>query len=281
MPVGAGDRAPTAPPAVTVARALELATARLARAGIDSPRLDAELLLAEVLGGDRARLVIAAREPVKPRALAAFRALLDRREAREPVAYILGRRGFRHLELSCDRRALIPRPETELLVEIALTLAPGQRVLDVGTGTGAVALAVKHERPDLRVTATDASEGALALATENARALGLDVTLVAADLRGGVACDALLANLPYVPAGTPLAPEITEYEPAEAVFGGPDGLAVIRRLCAELDGVPVVALEHGFDQAAGVRELLAAAGFEQVDTRPDLAGHDRVTVGRR
>ncbi len=272
---------PADAPAVTVRLALELAGAELGPLGLDSPRLDAELLLAEALGVERARLVIAAADPVGEGPLGRFRELVARRAAREPVAYILGRRGFRHLELRCDRRALIPRPETELLVEVALTLPTAARVLDVGTGTGAVALAVKNERPDLVVSATEASEAALSLAAENARMLGLDVTVLAADLRGGVECDALLANLPYVPEGTPLAPEITEYEPAGAVFGGPDGLAVIRRLCAELDGVPTVALEHGFDQGAAVRELLAGAGFAGVATLPDLAGHDRVTVGRR
>jgi release factor glutamine methyltransferase len=269
--------------ALTVRGALSQATDRLTAAGVDTPRLDAELLLAEALGGTREQLVLRAAEPLDPQALARFEELLGRREAREPVAYILGRKAFRHIELAVDGRVLIPRPETELLVEVGLTLPPRARVVDVGTGSGAVALALKQERPDLELTGTDVSAKALAVARENAARLGLDVTFVPADLLEGAdaAADAVLANLPYVPQDTDLPPEITRYEPAAALFAGPDGLTEIRRLTRMLGSVSLVALEVGFDQAAAVAELLAGAGYGSVERLGDLAGHDRVLVGRR
>jgi release factor glutamine methyltransferase len=225
--------------------------------------------------------VLDAREPAPAAALERFQLLLERRLAREPVAYITGVRGFRQLELRCDRRALIPRPETELLVEVGLGLAPGLRVLDVGTGSGAVALALKHERPDLEVVGIDVSRDALSLARENALAFGLEVEFVLGDLRAGLDCDALLANLPYVERCAILAPEIELYEPSVALYGGEDGLDQIRRLVAQLEGVSVVALEHGFEQGTAVAMLLREAGFADARTLADLAGHPRVTVGRR
>ena len=262
---------------------LATAAARLSRAGSDTPRLDAELLLAAALGVDRARLVIDAREAVVPEAETAFWALVARRERREPVAYILGRRAFRRLELAVDRRALIPRPETELLVEVGLELPEGARVVDVGTGSGAVALALADERPDLEVWAVDASAEALELARANAERLGLSVSLHLADLLDGVPghFDAVLANLPYVAEGDAVAPGVREFEPGEALFGGPDGLEVIRRLVAQLDGVPLAGLEVGAGQAGAVEMLLRGAGFGLVERRQDLAGHERVVVGRR
>jgi release factor glutamine methyltransferase len=270
-----------APAAVSVRGALVGAVARLSEAGLDTPRLDAELLLAAARGVDRARLVLDAREPVSAAALERLERLVERRLAREPVAYILGLRGFRQLELRCDSRALIPRPETELLVEVGLGLAPGLRVLDVGTGSGAVALALKHERPDLDVVGIDVSCDALSLARENAMALGLEVEFVLGDLRAGLECDALLANLPYVERDAILAPEIELYEPSVALYGGEDGLDLIHRLMAQLDGVGMVALEHGFEQGTAVAMLLREAGFADARTLADLAGHPRVTVGRR
>jgi release factor glutamine methyltransferase len=155
-------------------------------------------------------------------------------------------------------------------------------VVDVGTGSGAVALALKDERPDLEVWATDVSTDALAVARDNAHALSLDVQFVHGDLleRVPAHADAVLSNLPYVPAGFELPPEITEYEPHGAVFAGPDGLGVIRRLVDQAVGVPLVALEVGFDQAAAVGGLLCAAGFRSVQRLKDLAGHERVVVGR-
>lgn len=273
--------------APTVRQALDRGTGRLKVAGVDTPRLDAELLLAEVLDATgpvgRERLVLAAPEAVDPAALARFEELVERRAAREPVAYILGRRAFRQIDLAVDRRVLIPRPETELLVEVGLTLPAGARVIDVGTGSGAVALALKHERPDLEVTGTDVSRDALEVAGQNVRRMGLDVELRRADLLHGMTdgFDAVLANLPYVAEGTELAPEITRYEPAEALFAGPDGLDQIRRLVGMLERVPMVALEIGFDQAGAVTEILKGAGFTTVERLRDLAGHERVVLGRR
>ena len=265
----------------TIGSALTAGAARLAAAGVDTPRLDAEVLLAGVLDVDRGRLVIDRDGALDGAAAERFEALLVRREAREPVAYILGRRAFRRLELMIDRRVLIPRPETELLVEVGLSLAPGSRVLDVGTGSGAVALALKDERPDLRVRGSDVSAGALAVARANAARLGLDVAFAQADLADSQPADALLANLPYVADGAELPPEITRYEPPGALFAGPDGLDLIRRLVAALAGpaVALLALEIGPEQAAEVSQLLWDAGFAEVGVRHDLAGLERVVVG--
>jgi release factor glutamine methyltransferase len=263
--------------ALTVREAVRRGTQVLRDAGSESPRLDTELLLAFALGIDRARLWM---EDVS--VPTGFDELLARRAAREPVAYITGVKPFRRLSLAVDWRVLIPRPETELLVEAGLGLARGARVADVGTGSGAVALALKDERPDLVVTGTDSSPDALSVARANASRLGLDVRFVEADLLGEARQDAVLANLPYVPAGAPdLAEEIVRYEPAQALFAGTDGLDVIRRLIARVDRVPFVALEVGLDQAPVVAELLGGAGFRSLETVRDLAGIERVVVGRR
>jgi release factor glutamine methyltransferase len=282
--------------------ALADATRVLAQAGCDTPRLDAELLLAEAVGVDRARLVLDADSPLDGAAAERFAAFVARRADREPVAYILGRKDFRHITLRVDPRVLIPRPETELLVGVGLTLPERARVVDVGTGSGAVALALKHERSDLVVTGTDVSEDALAVARWNAERLALDVTFVHTDMMDGVAgpfavdgvdapvvgdrvggsFDAVLANLPYVADGEELAPEIARYEPAAALYAGPDGLDVIRRLIQVVGGaprVPLVALEVGAGQADAVRQLLQRAGFGSTEALRDLAGHDRVVVG--
>jgi release factor glutamine methyltransferase len=215
--------------------------------------------------------------------LAEYEALLLRRVAREPVAYILGRRDFRRLTLAVDRRVLIPRPETELLVEVGLGLPFGVRVADVGTGSGAVALALKDERPDLDVVGIDLNEDAVAVARANALRLGLAASLVVGDLLAGVEgrFDAVLANLPYVADGASLAPEITLYEPPGALFAGSDGLDVIRRLLSQVAGVPVVALEIGSDQGDAVAGLMRSVGFTSVERLRDLAWHERVIVGRR
>ena len=205
-----------------------------------------------------------------------------RREAREPVAYILGRRAFRRLELSVDRRVLIPRPETELLVEVGLSLPAGARVVDVGTGSGAVALALKDERRDLVVRGVDVSADAVDVARANASALGLDVEFACGDLLDEVSdVDAVLANLPYVADGAELPPEITRYEPAGALFAGADGLDLVRRLVGVVagPGVALLALEIGPEQADEVSGLLWDAGFAEVAVRHDLAGLARVVVG--
>jgi release factor glutamine methyltransferase len=265
----------------SVSQALSDATATLSAAGCETSRLDAELLLSFVLGVGRERLVIDASAELDPSDLARFDELVARREAREPVAYILGRKPFRRISLVVDRRVLIPRPETELLVEVALSVRRGGRVADVGTGSGAVALALKEERPDLSVVGADVSPDALDVARANAEALGLDVEFVQADLLEGVPgpFDAVLANLPYVAEGSAVPPEIELYEPSLALFGGPDGMDIIRRLLTMTDDVPLVALEMGLGEA--VAGLVSAAGFPFVEILPDLAGHERVVVGRR
>jgi release factor glutamine methyltransferase len=272
---------PVAAPPVTVSGALAAATARLAAAGCDTPRLDAELLLADVRGTTRTSLYLHAPAVVDAAASARFGALIDRRAAREPVAYILGRKEFRRISLALDRRVLIPRPETELLVELGCTLETGLSVVDVGTGSGAVALALKHERPDLDVHATDISADALAVAHANAARLGLEVRFLEGDLTCDLRCDAVLANLPYVEEGAGLAPEISRYEPRVALFAGSDGLDVVRRLIATTGGAAVLALEVGAGQAPAVSELMRAGGYSSVLRLRDLAGHDRVVVGRR
>lgn len=223
--------------------ALRRATARLEQSRSPTARLDAELLLASVLGTDRAGLVLRSADALPAAAEEAFSALVARRVAGEPVAYLTGRQWFRRLELEVDARVLIPRPETELLVEAGLELPAGARVADVGTGSGAVALALADERPDLQIVGTDISPAALTVARANAARLGLGVELREADLLDVGPWDAVLANLPYVAEGSPeLASEVARYEPAVALYGGPDGLDLVRRLFALVDDVPFVAL---------------------------------------
>jgi release factor glutamine methyltransferase len=263
-------------------------------AGCETAQLDAELLLAEATGWDRARIAAEpdARLPVG--ASREFAEMVRRRVRREPVAYILGRKGFRRIELLVDRRVLIPRPETELLVEMAVELAPS-RVLDVGTGRGAIALAVADEVADARIVAIDTSFDAVRVAQANAEHLGL-ADRVDVILRGvsspedvgldGRPFDVLVANLPYVSESEweGLAPEIREYEPREALMPGPTGLEAIESLLgsiARLDQRPrALALEIGAGQATAVSDLVRAAGYSEVEVRRDLAGLDRVVLGR-
>jgi release factor glutamine methyltransferase len=270
-----------------VREAIAAASDAFAAAGVDSPRLDAELLLSEATGLDRAQLAAEPDAAVDAGAARRFGAMVRRRVRREPVAYILGRRGFRHLELAVDTRALIPRPETELLVEIALELEPGS-VLDVGTGSGAVALAVADEVPGAEVTATDTSEDALALARENAERLGLAdrVAFERGTVPPGRRFDLIVANLPYVRDDEldSLQPEISRYEPRQAVVAGEDGLETIAAVAAAssaaLTETGAVALEVGAGQAGAAAELLLDLGFGQVEGRQDLAGIPRVVLGR-
>jgi release factor glutamine methyltransferase len=269
--------------AASVHDALAAATDALTAAGVDTPRLDAELLLAEAIGNERARLAAEPETPVEPAAGRRFGEMVRRRVRREPVAYILGRKGFRNIELAVDRRALIPRPETELLVEVAVELAPGT-LLDVGTGSGAVALAVADELPGAAVAATDTSSGALGLARANARRLGLDGRVrFAMGAAPPERFDLVVANLPYVREDEwpTLAPEITEYEPRDALVGGRDGLDAIRSLLADPLDCAAIALEIGAGQADVVSGLVSDAGFRSIERRRDLAGIDRVVLGWR
>jgi release factor glutamine methyltransferase len=267
---------------VAVRDALDSAVIAITAAGSQTPRLDAELLLADALGVDRTALFLDPQRDVSGPAVRAFQDAVRRRSVgREPVAYILGRRGFRHIELTVDERVLVPRPETELLVEVGLSLPAGARVADVGTGSGAIALALKQERPDLAVVATDISFDALAVARSNAERLDLDVTFVEADLLDGVGeVDAVLSNPPYVAesARAMLAPEITRHEPPGGLFAGEDGLDVIRRLVPAAAGAGLLAIEVGQGQAAAVATLMREAGFGSVVVRADLAGIERVVV---
>lgn len=275
--------------------ALDGAVTAIGAAGCETPRLDAELLLAHALGVTRERLFIAcapqgdAELSVTGPSVRTFQDYVRRRSVlREPVAYILGKRHFRRLELAADPRALIPRPETELLVEVALSLPEDRRVLDIGTGSGAIALALKDERPDLQLTGSDLSGDALALARGNGERLALDVRWLTADLLEGVPdeFDAILSNPPYVPDRdrAMLAPEILRHEPVSALFAGKDGLDAIRPLlgqAAARSSVRLLALEVGAGQAAVVSELMRAAGFPAVRAERDLAGIERVVVGER
>jgi release factor glutamine methyltransferase len=269
--------------------ALEGAITAIAASGCETPRLDAEVLLSDVLGVRREQLLTDRTLTVAGPAVRAFQSAVRRRSVeREPVAYIVGHRGFRHLELATDARALVPRPETELLVEAGLELPRGVRVLDLCTGGGAVALALKDERPDLELTGSDMSGPALDLARENGARLGLDVRWIQADLLEGVPeeFDAVFANPPYVAdrERALLAPEILRHEPHGALFAGADGLDVIRRLLAQLaprTRVRTVALEVGQGQAGAVVDLTAAGGFVDCRCKKDLAGVERVVIGER
>jgi release factor glutamine methyltransferase len=273
--------------------AIEAATDAIGAAGSETPRLDAELLLCDATGWDRAQIATRPDMRLPVGASGLFAEMVRRRVRREPVAYILGRKGFRRIELIVDRRVLIPRPETELLVEVALELKP-RTLLDVGTGSGAIALAVADELPDARLVASDISTDALRIAQDNAKRLGLGdrVELVSRgvhSLRGaepdGRPFDLLVANLPYVsePEWEELAPEIREYEPRQALVAGPTGLEAIEALLAEVRKLGrrpgAVALEVGAGQAEAVARLVEGAGYRGVETRIDLSGIERVVVG--
>ncbi|MEA2375772.1 MAG: release factor glutamine methyltransferase [Thermoleophilaceae bacterium] len=262
----------------SVRDAIAAARVELEAAGCDSARLDAELLLADALDTDRARLHSHPEADVPAAAEERIGRHVARRAAREPVAYIIGWRGFRRIELKVDRNVLIPRPETELLVEVALELPRGASVHEVGTGSGAVALALADERPDLLVTASDSSTAAVAVARANAERLGLEIGLsVARGLPAEAAgADLVVANLPYVAEAemAGLAPEILDYEPRDALVSGPDGLDAIRDLVHQAPAGCRLALEHAPHQGARVRSLL-----REPLTLRDLAEHERVTVG--
>jgi release factor glutamine methyltransferase len=265
--------------------ALNASVDAMRAAGIDEPRLDAELLLCEATGWDRAYLATNPEAEIAPAAARRFGETVRRRLRREPVAYILGHKGFRHIELAVDPRVLIPRPETELLVELALEVQP-RTVLDIGTGSGAIALAVADELSGCAVTATDTSSAALEVARANAERLGLAERIEFAE--GTLPpepgeFDLVLANLPYVSEAEwgGLEPEVTEWEPREALLAGSDGLDAIRALLDAQPEAERLALEIGKGQVDTVAELMREGGFSTIEARKDLAGIERVVVGRR
>ncbi len=276
----------------TIKRVLAWAADDLRARGAASPRLDAELLLSQVLGVDRVGLIVDAERPLSKEELAAYRALHQRRRAGEPVAYLRGVREFYGRPFRVDARVLVPRPETEILVEVALERSRhaslSARVLDLCTGSGCVAVTLARERPTTQVVGADLSPEALVVARDNAVRLGAahNTALVVSDLFAAidpaVRFDVITANPPYIAedeiAGLPV--DVRGFEPRLALSGGADGLALIRRIVAEapahLAPGGVLALEVGAGQAPDVAALLEAAGFAEVDRRKDYAGHERV-----
>jgi release factor glutamine methyltransferase len=283
----------------TIRRVLAWAVADLRERGSDTPRLEAELLLAEVLGTDRVGLIVDAERPLDKTELGGYRALHKRRRAGEPVAYILGRREFYGRSFRVDARVLVPRPDTETLVETTLRrmgrAAMAARVLDVGTGSGCVAITLARERPTWRVLGVDVSEGALAVAWENATRLSAlpAVGFTRGDLGDALpphGFEAVVSNPPYIPtADLPgLARDVRDYEPRLALSPGPSGLEIIARivrdaprlLCPLAGRGGLLALEVGAGQAHEAARLLEAGGFTEIEIDKDYGGIERVVSGR-
>lgn len=278
----------------TIRRVLGWTTQHFEKKDLDSPRLTAEILLSFVLGCDRVRLYVDLDRPLTRPELTTFRALIERRMSGEPTQYLTGRRDFYGRTFSVDRRVLIPRPETELLVEAVLRYVPKDapaRVLDLCTGSGCIAATIAAERPQASVWATDLSPDACELATQNAEKLGVGarVTVRAGDLFGalppGVTFDVVVSNPPYIASGqiATLQAEVQK-EPHLALDGGADGLVLIRRIAGEartfLKPGGHLALEIGEEQGDAVQTLLQSAGFEDVRVEKDLARLDRLVLGR-
>lgn len=279
--------------ASTIGELLQMAQNSLAAS--ESRRLDAELLLAEVLGASRTTLLANPARPVAEEQRLRFHALLERRRRGEPVAYLLGRKGFWDFELRVDSRVLVPRPETELLVTHALAVLAGReaeplQLVDLGTGSGAIAIALARHSPRWQVLATDFDPQALALAAANAAELGApNVACLLSDWGSGLdgrRFDLAVSNPPYVAPGDPeLQPAVLSHEPRQALFAERDGFAALEAIVGQAAGFlrpgGWLLLEHGHRQGAGVRELLSTGAYVQVETWQDLAGLDRVTAGRR
>lgn len=276
---------------LTVSSTLVATIRRLAAHSL-TPRLDAEILLAHACGQTRSWLRAWPEHELDDAAQARYNDFIDRRAAGEPVAYITGTREFWSLELRVTPATLIPRPETERLVELALERIPADarwRIADLGTGSGAIAIAIAHERRNCRIVATDTSPDALAVAADNARRLDIDNI----EFRHGDWCAALgtdrfeliASNPPYIAAHDPhLAQGDLRFEPGTALTPGGDGLAALRAIVAQarrhLHPPGWLILEHGYGQAAAVAELLTAAGYVDIAGYTDLAGQDRISLGR-
>ena len=292
-----------APQTWTIEAVVKWATDDFRARGIDNPRLDAEILLSHALGTNRMQLILDGKRPLAPDELARFRELVKRRRAREPVAYLLGQREFYGRPFRVDSRVLIPRPDTETLVDVALlrtrACSMSMRALDLCTGSGCVAITLARERPTSHVVGTDKSEGALALARENALRLGAyNVSFRQGDLYDALPAaqeqakapprfDLVTANPPYIPSGeiATLMPDVREFEPRLALDGGDDGLAVARRVVADAPrvlvpgGVLAMEIEAEPSIAAAVRDLFARAGFVDVEIARDYGRRERVVSG--
>jgi release factor glutamine methyltransferase len=275
---------------MTVGEALAHGLAALGAAGVDTPAVDAEWLLAHATGLARSELAVDRGRDLSAEEEAAFLAGLERRARREPLAYVLGEWGFRGLTLSVDSRALVPRPETEVVVERCLALVAGleeARVVEVGVGSGAIALAIADEHPGARVVALDSSEPALALAEENRVRTGVDgrVRLVHGDLLSGIQgpVDLVVSNPPYVSEEEwdSLQPEIRLYEPRTALVGAGVAEAIAREALDVLAPGGRIVLEAGDGQTEDLAAALGRLGYDEVAITPDLAGRDRVVEGRR
>ena len=271
----------------TVAQALTRVGERLGAVGIDTPRVDAEILLAHVLGTTRSGLGVESRSGLRGDQVAALESLVVRREMREPLAYVLGEWGFRRLTLKVDSRVLVPRPETEAVVERCLVRVAGisePRVLDVGTGSGAIALAIADEHPGARVTGIDVSEDALAVARENVARTTLRVELIHRDLFEGLPdgpWDLVVSNPPYVRPDEieTLAPEVRDWEPRAALVGEGATEAVARAGIRVLRSGGALVLETADHDAGRVVHVLRGLGFTDVVTTEDLVRKDRVVDG--
>ncbi|HEY3330803.1 MAG TPA: peptide chain release factor N(5)-glutamine methyltransferase [Capsulimonadaceae bacterium] len=277
-------------PPTTIAAALAAATPALTAAGVDTPRLDAQLLLASAIDGRREDLLMSPERVLTPGELAAFNSLVERRAARCPLPYLTGTQWFYGLEFNVTDAVLIPRPETEMLVDFALAHAsPGSRIADIGTGSGCIAVSIAAVRPDATVAAVDLSPDALAVAASNAVRHSVEsrVTLLAGDLLAplaGLRFDIIVSNPPYIPLYDmpALMPEVRDHEPALALHigAGDDGLAIYRRLFADSPALLAphgrIAVEVGQGQADDVRAIAVAAGFDDITVANDGAGIGRV-----
>ncbi|MBX3185790.1 MAG: peptide chain release factor N(5)-glutamine methyltransferase [Labilithrix sp.] len=285
-----------APPKTwTIGSLVKWATDDFRARGIENPRLDAELIVAHALGIDRMRVILDAERPLDERELSTLRDLVKRRRAYEPIAYLRGEREFYGLRFRVDKRVLVPRPDTETLVDVALArtarVSLSMRMLDLCTGSGCVAIAIARQRPTSAVFATDVSPDAIAVARENALRLGAynvafeEADLFAAKMIQGVRFDVVTANPPYIASGEieTLQPDVRDHEPRLALDGGADGLDLVRRIVAEapehLAPGGALAMEVGAGEAAATVELFEARGFREIRVDRDIARIERVVSG--